>query len=282
MSLRTSALRIVCIALLLFCCISVSSVTAAQEGIVHFPLSGITVSPGDPDLISDGMDDENPIIRVTSFDFSQASFVSLFLDIFNIHDPPVWAAELIAFFSMLCASGMFFVEYTRKKLSDDPTSRPMQVLAFIAEHPGCRQSDIIHATGFSRGSVSYNLKLLRRKGKLKRKEIKTSEPATPETYYSAGAEEIEKDPGLELLSRENPRKIFVVIAENPGISQKQIGKSTGFPTTTLRWHLSRLEMHQVILMAKDRNLTQYTVSPKYLELYTSLFSDYHDPDITKN
>ncbi len=276
--------RILCLLLLLVICTGTSSV-AGYDGVVNFPISGITVSPGDPDFVFDEEDDV-PIVRVTGFDFSKPSLVSLFLDVFNIHDPPVWAAEGIALAIVVITGGFAVFLFSRRKLSSDPESRPMQILAFITEHHGCRQSDIIRATGFSRGSVSYNLKLLRREGKINREEIKTSETKTPETktpetYYPAGAPKARKDPGLELLSREKPQKIFACIAENPGISQKQIGEVIGYPTTTLRWHLSRLETQQVIFMEKDRNLTQYTVSSEYLELYKSHFSDYHAPDITK-
>ncbi|WP_338093506.1 winged helix-turn-helix transcriptional regulator [Methanorbis furvi] len=254
---------------MLFVCISVSSVTAAQEGVVYFPLSGITVSPGDPDLISDGMDDENPIIEVTGFDFSKPAFVALFLDLFNIHDIPVWAAEGIALALAVFTGGFAAFLFTRRKLSEDPASRPMQILAFITEHHGCRQSDIITGTGFSRGSVSYNLIRLIRK-----KKIRKIDGEEAVTYVPAGTKYDEKDLGLVLLTHEKPLKIFTVIAKNPGISQKQIGERTGLPTSTLRWHLSRLEKYQVICMEKDRNLTQYTASQKYADQYG--FSGEHE------
>ncbi len=266
MSPRISVLRIVCIALLLISCISISSVTAAQEGVVHFPLSGITVSPGDPDLISDGKDDENPIIKIIGFDFSKPSFVSLVLDIFNIHDVPVWIAEAIALLLTLFFSGsVFFFLYTHRKLSEDPASRPMILLSYLREQPGMRQIDLIKVTGFSRGSVSYNLKRL-----LAEQRIRKSKGGVVRYYPAGTPSPLQDDPAWKLLENHSRQMIFGIILEYPGISQKQISRITGIPITTLRWHLARLQRLQVITFEKNLNITCYTVSSSFVEKYRSL------------
>ncbi|HJJ85534.1 MAG TPA: hypothetical protein O0X52_00195, partial [Methanocorpusculum sp.] len=63
------------------------------EGVVHYPISGFTVMPGDSDFVSDETD--HPIVEVTEFKFSIPYVVFLFTALFDIHDVPVWVSETI-------------------------------------------------------------------------------------------------------------------------------------------------------------------------------------------
>ena len=63
-------------------------------GVVHYPISGITIMPGDGHLVSDDTDD--PIVEVTEFDFTMQSWVSLILyEIINLPVLPVWPTEIL-------------------------------------------------------------------------------------------------------------------------------------------------------------------------------------------
>ena len=251
-------LRIVCTVFLLFICMSAGSIVAAQEGIVHFPISGITLSPDDPDFIFDEHD-LTPITPVTNFDFSIPSFISLFSNLFHISDLPIWAAEVIVLFIAIFTSGfMFFFLYNRRPLSEDPASRPMILLAYVREHPGVQQIDIITTTGFSRGSVAYNLKRLLAEHKIR----KVAGDVT--RYYYAGVySSLKYNIGWKLLENPSRQLIFRLILEHPGISQNQISVTTGIPVTTLRWHLAKLRKYKVITFKKDLNVTCYTVVPSF-------------------
>lgn len=256
--------------LLLLSIILVGTSCGAIEGVVHYPLSGVTVMPGNTHIISDETDD--PIIEVTEFDFSIPSFVSLFLHIFNIHDVPVWAAELIVIIIGIITtiigiitSGYIIILYTRRKLSDNPDARHMLILAYLEEHPGAQQIDIIKATGFSRGSVSYNLRRLIRELKI----YKTGDKLV--RYYPAGTFPTEKDSkAWKLLVNENRKCIFQTILKNPGISQKQISDETQIPITTLRWHLDKLEKENLIRVEVCQHITRYSVNPYFFGQYMSL------------
>ena len=258
-----SVFRTVFLVSLLIICIGTGPVAAATEGVVHFPISGITVSPGDPDFVFDE-NDETPIIKVTGFDFSIPAFVSLFLNLFNLHDLPVWAPEAIPLLIAVITGGGVVLS-VRRKLSDDPASRPMQILAAICGNPGCREADLIKATGFSRGSVSYNLRRLYDEKKIRNFSGR---------YYPAGTSPSpQDDPGWKLLEHERPREIFQVILASPGISQTQISERTGIPVTTLRWHLSQLQKSQVITLTKTRNITSYTAAASFACQYRSMSDD---------
>ena len=228
------------------------------EGVVHYPLSGVTVTPGNTHIISDESDD--PIVEVTEFDFSIPAFVSLFLQVFNIHDVPVWAAEtiviIIGIFTTiitLITSGYLIILYSKRKTSDNPNSRTMQILSYLKEHPGVSETDIVNATGFSRGSVSYNLRKLLEDGRVSKISSR---------YYPYDAYPSETEAKAEkVLGNKRRQRIFKIILENPGISQKQLADEMQIPLSTLRWHLGKLEDANLIQIESKHHMTCYSANP---------------------
>ena len=226
------------------------------DGVIHYPISGITVMPGDPNFVSDETD--SPIIEVTEFDFSIPSFVELFLDTFNIHHVPVWAAETIVIIIWIITttftiitSGYLLILYTRKS-SENSKSRTMQILSYLKEHPGVSETDIVNATGFSRGSVSYNLRKLLEDGRVSKISSR---------YYPYDASPSETEAKAEkVLGNKRRQRIFKIILENPGISQKQLSDEMQMPLSTLRWHLGKLEDANLILIESKQHMTCYSVN----------------------
>ena len=236
--------------------LSVMPVIGETGEVTYFPISGITVMPGDPNFVSDETD--SPIIEVTEFDFSIPSFVELFLDTFNIHHVPVWAAEtiviIIGIFTTIITiitSGYLLILYTRKS-SENPKSRTMQILSYLKEHPGVSETDIVNATGFSRGSVSYNLRKLLEDGRVSKISSR---------YYPYDASPSETEAKAEkVLGNKRRQRIFKIILENPGISQKQLADEMQMPLSTLRWHLGKLEDANLILIESKQHMTCYSVN----------------------
>ena len=226
--------------------------------VTYFPISGITVMPGDQNFVSDETD--SPIIEVTEFDFSIPSFVELFLDTFNIHHVPVWAAEtiviIIGIFTTiitLITSGYLIILYSKRKTSDNPNSRTMQILSYLKEHPGVSETDIVNATGFSRGSVSYNLRKLLEDGRVSKISSR---------YYPYDASPSETEAKAEkVLGNKRRQRIFKIILENPGISQKQLSDEMQMPLSTLRWHLGKLEDANLIQIEAKQHILCYSVNP---------------------
>ena len=226
--------------------------------VTYFPISGITVMPGDPNFVSDETD--SPIIEVTEFDFSIPSFVELFLDTFNIHHVPVWAAETIVIIIWIITttftiitSGYLLILYTRRKSSENSKSRTMQILSYLKEHPGVSETDIVNATGFSRGSVSYNLRKLLEDGRVSKISSR---------YYPYDAYPSETEAKAErVLGNKRRQRIFKTILENPGISQKQLADEMQIPLSTLRWHLGKLEDANLIQIESKHHMTCYSANP---------------------
>ncbi|MBE6506691.1 MAG: winged helix-turn-helix transcriptional regulator [Methanocorpusculum parvum] len=255
----------ICLIILIisFTCLPVQ----ALDEVVHYPISGYTVIPVDSPFISD--DTDNPIVEITEFQFSIPYILARIINFFNVGAVPVWAAEtiviiigIITTIIGLITSGYLFFLYTRRKLSDNTDSRHMIILEYLQKHPGAQQTEIINATGFSRGSVSYNLKRLNQEMKIYKTKDSIAHYYTHDTYHT------EKDrKAWKLLENESRMNIFQTIHDNPGISQRQLSKETGIPMTTLRWHLDKMVGEGLILVENHKNTTCYSVNPSFCEVY---------------
>ena len=138
----------------------------------------------------------------------------------------------------------------------------MIILAYLQKHPGAQQTEIINATGFSRGSVSYNLKRLNQEMKIYKTKDSIARYYTHDTYHT------EKDrKAWKLLENESRMNIFKIIHNNPSISQRQLSKNSRIPMTTLRWHLDKLIGEELILVENHKNTTCYSVNPSFCEVY---------------
>ena len=156
--------------------------------------------------------------------------------------------DLRSILLLLCIAGVATVGFSRMmELPKDPASRPRKIAAFITEHPGCAQKEITDATGFSRGSVLYNLKLLQRK-----KIVRKSAYFGSIRYFpaSGGTSAMEKILHT-VLTQERPAQILRGIAETPGIEKEELAKQIGIAKTTLAWHLRRFVKTGLILKMKE-------------------------------
>lgn len=228
-----------------------------SSDVTYFPISDITVSPGDGNLVSDENDD--PIVEITEFQLSAPYIVAFLIAQFDIKDIPVWAAEttgivvgIITTIITIITSGYLLILYTRRKSSENSKSRTMQILSYLKEHPGVSETDIVNATGFSRGSVSYNLRKLLEDGRVSKISSR---------YYPYDASPSETEAKAEkVLGNKRRQRIFKIILENPGISQKQLADEMQMPLSTLRWHLGKLEDANLIQIEAKQHMTCYSVN----------------------
>ncbi|MDE2443451.1 MAG: winged helix-turn-helix transcriptional regulator [Methanocorpusculum sp.] len=166
---------------------------------------------------------------------------------------------------VLCIAGVAVLGFSRMlELPKDPASRPQRIADFIAEHPGCSQKEIMDTTEFSRGSVLYNLVLLKRNqiirevsyyGNLHYFPRKDDDSAMERTLRAARAQKTTAD-------------VLREIAESPGIGAKELAKRIGIAKTTLAWHLRRLSHAKII----TRTSGGWALTPEAEEVWDQLNS----------
>ena len=132
-------------------------------------------------------------------------------------------------------------------LPGDPESRPRKIEGFITGYPGCSQKEIMDATGYSRGSVLYNLRRLEQK-----KIVQSASYYGSVRYFlqSAGGSAM-KMTIKTIMAREKPAQLLRMIAESPECGSGELASRMGICKTTLVWHLDRLRESGVIVKKED-------------------------------
>ena len=64
--------------------------------------------------------------------------------------------------------------------------------------------------------------------------------------------------------------IFQAILTYPGITQKELSKTTDIPAITLQWHLAQFAKYEAIKISHEKNTVHYNVLTKYVWPYHSL------------
>ena len=167
---------------------------------------------------------------------------------------------------LLCIAGVAVLGFSRMlELPQDPASRPQRIAAFIAEHPGCSQKEIADATGFSRGSILYNLDRLERK-----KIVRAAAYFRSIRYFpvpNGGGSAMERTLRT-VLTRKRPAQILREIAETPGIGKEELADRIGIAGTTLAWHLRRFGKSGIA----TRTSGGWTLTPEAAEVWEELNS----------
>ncbi|HJJ64566.1 MAG TPA: winged helix-turn-helix domain-containing protein, partial [Methanocorpusculum sp.] len=55
-----------------------------------------------------------------------------------------------------------------------------------------------------------------------------------------------------------------IIAENPGISRKQLAEEIQMPVSTLRWHLGKLTKEHLVISEVKQHTICYSVNPDFI------------------
>jgi len=215
------------------------------EGVVHLPIFGITIIPGD---FNHAIFDNSALLTLEFSDFE--------LPISDEAKDTLRIIKLIIFMIIgIFASNRITRLYFRRKLSENPKSRHMQILSYLNEHPGVSETDIVNTTGFSRGSVSYNLRRLQQENKVSK---------ISSLYYPSDISPSETIVKAEkVLGNKKRQRIFQIILENPGISQKQLADEMQIPLSTLRWHLGKLADANLIQIEAKQHTLCYSVNPDF-------------------
>ena len=227
------------------------------NGILSFTLSDIIIPEELQEFIAESpilsyflSDDPIYVLEFPEIGFSIPSDVKPTIKIIVI------SIGIIIMLFGLFTSDRIFQFHFRRKLSDNPKSRAMQILAYLRKHPGATQTEIVKATGYSRGSVAYNLQRLQQ-------DCRVSQITS--RYYPADEYPTDEQAGADRALRNAQRqRIFRIIAENPGISRKQLACEIQIPVSTLRWHLGKLTKEHLVISEVKQHTICYSVNPDFI------------------
>lgn len=171
----------------------------------------------------------------------------------------------LRFFILIsCVAVIICIGFSRAvAVSREPESRTMKILLTVSRNPGCLESDIISETGFSRGSISFNLKKL-----AKENLIRAGTYHGTTRYYpfevSGNIEQII----CAVLSQEKSREVFMLLKNSSGLTQQETADALSLTPQTVRWHLSRFDEDGILHVEqrgreKIYSIDDSAVSEKY-------------------
>lgn len=127
-----------------------------------------------------------------------------------------------------------------------------EVYRWICENPGAYFFEIANALSIPTGTLSWHLRVLEAEGLLEKVKFGGRVIFFPRYLRNA---KIEK--ALLLLRNENVRRIFDIVASNPGISQSEIVERFGLHQDTMRWHMKRMIKAGLIRVEKEGRRNKY-------------------------
>lgn len=61
----------------------------------------------------------------------------------------------------------------------------------------------------------------------------------------------------DVLEYETRRKLYHLIEDEPGLHMRELERRSGIPLSTIRHHLRYLQVHRLIDLVEDKNVTRY-------------------------
>lgn len=154
-----------------------------------------------------------------------------------------------------------FRRVTKKNLLS--TRSRETIFKYIREHPGARLRDIKEATGFTYKNLMYHLSILANFGAV------TSGVSKKSVGYFENSGKFSRNERTLMLHLRQPRekKILEIIAQNPGVSRKEIGRLAGISGPSVSWHMAGLLYDRIIEQRRDGTVARHYIAEEMRNLY---------------
>ncbi|MBS7288653.1 MAG: helix-turn-helix domain-containing protein [Candidatus Freyarchaeota archaeon] len=127
-----------------------------------------------------------------------------------------------------------------------------EVYRWVCENPGAYFFEIANQLSIPTGTLAWHLRVLEAEGLLEK--IKFGGRVI---FYPKYLRDAKLEKALLLLRNKNARKIFDIIAANPGISQSDIVERFGLHHDTVRWHIKRMVKAGLVRVKREGRSSKY-------------------------
>ena len=126
------------------------------------------------------------------------------------------------------------------------------IYRLIREEPGISTKDIADRLGLAWGTVTHHL------GKLeKRRFVVSKKYGKYRRYFANGAGGSQDKDALAVLRLDRTGDVAALIQRHPGVSQKAVSEMLGVSSSTILWHVKRLEEVHLVRKVRDGKLVRY-------------------------
>lgn len=126
------------------------------------------------------------------------------------------------------------------------------IFALIRTEPGISTKDVADRLHLAWGTVTHHL------GKLeKRRFVVSKKYGKYRRYFANGEGGTEQKDQVAVLRLDRTGDIATLIRAQPGLTQKAVSNALGVSSSTILWHVKRLEGAQLITKVREGKLVRY-------------------------
>lgn len=139
---------------------------------------------------------------------------------------------------------------TDDEILDDPNRAGIYRL--IQAEPGISTKDIADRLDLAWGTVTHHL------GKLeKRRFVVSKKYGKYRRYFANGEGGTDRKDVLAVLRLDRTGDVAALIRSQPGVTQKAVSEALGVSSSTILWHVKRLEEVQLVTKVREGKLVRY-------------------------
>ncbi|HVL49176.1 MAG TPA: winged helix-turn-helix transcriptional regulator [Candidatus Thermoplasmatota archaeon] len=141
-------------------------------------------------------------------------------------------------------------------LDDENRAR---IFALIKAEPGVSTKDVANRLGLAWGTVTHHLLKLER-----RRFVTSRKYGKYRRYFANGAAPTdERKDVVAVLRLPRTADVAALIRNNPGMTQKEAGDRLGVSSSTVLWHVRRLESVALVRKLREGKLVRYFPTERY-------------------
>ena len=197
--------------------------------------------------------------------FLRPILTPILLFIADVVDGTIIHSFVLLIISVVTIVAGFFGFTSPKRRKPSPI--PDKILAFLHEHNGSSQKQIIEAVSASRGSTSYHLQNLEQKGYLK---VVRANGVTQYFLTSAASASAEHAAVLRFLSRKKSGTVLRLLFERKKIARKELSAVLHISETTARWYLEQFEQCGLVVSREGEGGVYYCITKETEDVFQNL------------
>lgn len=139
---------------------------------------------------------------------------------------------------------------TDDEILDDPNRAGIYRL--IQAEPGISTKDVADRLDLAWGTVTHHL------GKLeKRRFVVSKKYGKYRRYFANGAGGTDQKDAVAVLRLDRTGDVAALIQQNPGVTQKAVSNMLGVSSSTILWHVKRLEEVRLVRKVREGKMVRY-------------------------
>lgn len=133
--------------------------------------------------------------------------------------------------------------------------RRQTIYETVSTEPGLNWSQLQRRTGLSVGALMFHLKRLEEDDVILRRSGTTDNEVL---FFTPENVELWRDPRTRVLfGNESTRHIAQILAENPGVTVREIADDLDLTPAAIRYHLSKLDDRELLQRHRDGRSVHY-------------------------